>query len=181
MGEKRETLVKREKLGNGGHARKSNDLTSSSSRSLESHSFQLPSSSLLSSSFIHCRSALFLSLSFSNCPDEPVNPRGGEGESSPVNAQVMTRVATLKNPPDESPLPLTPPPATPQYNSLAWGWTTHACSPCQSWPAGRACFLLKNKITAPKLAFRNDPRGNFEEVLNRSSGLFFEINFSSPS
>lgn len=30
--------------------------------------------------------------------DEPVNPRKREGESSPVNAEVMTGVATLKDP-----------------------------------------------------------------------------------
>lgn len=30
--------------------------------------------------------------------DEPVNPRKREGESSPVNAEVMTGVVTLKDP-----------------------------------------------------------------------------------
>lgn len=82
---------KREKLENDDHARKSNDLTSADARSLENSFLSLVTLTLL----------LFipqLVLSLSDCPDEPVNPPRREGESSPVNAEVMTRVATLKNP-----------------------------------------------------------------------------------
>jgi len=39
-----------------------------------------------------------VSREFSRTFDEPVNPRKREGESSPVNAEVMTGVATLKDP-----------------------------------------------------------------------------------
>lgn len=42
--------------------------------------------------------SLFLSWWLSRALDEPVNPRKRERESSPVNAEVMTGVATLKDP-----------------------------------------------------------------------------------